>query len=90
MEEALYHIAREALNNALKHARAASVSVTLSRLAEQVVLEIMDDGCGFDPESVGQAGMGLTNMRERAESIGGALTVTSKPGAGTRVTVILS
>jgi signal transduction histidine kinase len=90
MEEALYHIAREALNNALKHARAASVSVTLSRQAEQVVLEIMDDGCGFDPESVGQAGMGLTNMRERAESIGGALTVTSKPGAGTRVTVILS
>jgi signal transduction histidine kinase len=90
VEEALYHIAREALNNALKHARAASVSITLSRQDGQVVLEIIDDGCGFDPASVGQAGMGLTNMRERADSIGGALTVTSKPGAGTRVTVILS
>jgi signal transduction histidine kinase len=55
-----------------------------------VVLEIIDDGCGFDPESVGQAGMGLITMRERAESIGGALSVTSRPGAGTRVTVVLS
>jgi len=89
-EEALYHIAREALNNALKHARAASVSVTLSCQDGKVVMEILDDGCGFDPESVGQAGMGLTTMRERAEGIGGTLTVTSKPGAGTRVTVILS
>jgi PAS domain S-box-containing protein len=90
VEEALYHIAREALNNALKHAQAASVSVTLSCQDGKVVMEILDDGCGFDPESVGAAGMGLTNMRARAESIGGALTVTSKPGAGTRVKVILS
>jgi len=90
VEEALYHIAREALNNALKHAQAASVSVTLGHQDGPVVLEIVDDGCGFDPETVGQAGMGLITMRERAESIGGALTVTSKPGAGTRVTVILA
>jgi len=89
VEEAVYHIAREALNNALKHARATSVSVTLSRRDQQIVLEIVDDGCGFDPETVGQAGMGLINMRERAESVGAVLTVTSKPGAGTRVEVIL-
>ncbi len=90
LEEALYHIALEALNNALRHAGAASVSVTLSRRNGGVVLEIMDDGCGFDPETLGGAGMGLTTMRERAESIGGRLNVTSKPGAGTRVKVVLS
>jgi PAS domain S-box-containing protein len=90
VEEALYHIACEALNNALKHARATSVSVTLSCQGSQAVLEVVDDGCGFDPETAGQAGMGLTTMRERAKSIGGTLTVTSGPGAGTRVKVILS
>jgi signal transduction histidine kinase len=87
VEEALYHITLEALNNALRHARATSVRVTLSQRDGPVILEIMDDGCGFDPESVDQAGMGLTTMRQRAESIGGRLTVTSKPGAGTRVRV---
>jgi signal transduction histidine kinase len=90
VEEALYHIAQEALNNAMRHARAASVSVKLSCQDGQVVLEIVDDGCGFDSKRVSGAGMGLTNMRARAESIGGVLTITSKPGAGTRVTVILS
>jgi signal transduction histidine kinase len=89
VEDALYHIALEALNNALRHARANSVTVTLGSQAQRIVLAIVDDGCGFDPETTGQAGMGLANMRERAEGVGGILTVTSRPGAGTRVEVVL-
>lgn len=89
VEDALYHIALEALNNALRHAGAKSVTVTLGSEDQRIVLAIEDDGCGFDPETAGQAGMGLANMRERAESVAGILTVTSRPGAGTRVDVVL-
>jgi PAS domain S-box-containing protein len=86
----LYHIAQEALNNALKHAAAAQVTVQLRAAGGRVELEIADDGVGFDPQAGGgQKGMGLANMRERAEQLGGRLTVESAPGQGTRVRVDL-
>jgi len=88
-EATLYQIAQEALNNALRHAHATTVTVHLGREGRQVILEIMDDGCGFDPESVAHGGMGLGNMRQRAEQIGGVLKITSVPGTGTRVKVSL-
>jgi signal transduction histidine kinase/HAMP domain-containing protein len=89
VETALYHIAQEALNNALKHARAATVTVTLARQAPQgVMLSVVDDGCGFDP-LVTRAGMGLGNMQTRAAEIGARLEISSQPGQGTRISVCL-
>ena len=86
----LYRIAQEALNNILKHARARNVTVSL-RLAEddkRVILEIADDGIGFDPAAVRErGGMGLRGMAERAEQLGGQLRIESEPGAGTIVQV---
>jgi signal transduction histidine kinase len=88
MEEELYRIAQEALNNALKHAAPTSVTVHVRGGDEYVELEIVDDGRGFDPDTVSdRGGMGLTSMRERAEKLGGSLTVLSAPGEGTRIKV---
>jgi signal transduction histidine kinase len=91
-EEALYGIAQEALNNALKHARASQVVLSIRVDAESAVLEVNDDGQGFDlAHVVDKGGLGLTSMRERAEEIGGLLMVHSVPDEGTlvRVTVPL-
>ena len=86
VEEELYRIAQEALNNALRHAAATSVTVRICVDSECVELEVADDGQGFAPETVGaKGGMGLTSMQERAEKLGGSLTICSAPGAGTRV-----
>jgi len=89
IETALYHIAQEALNNSLKHAQARSVTVYLTRTPQGVLLEVVDDGRGFDPGHVNSGGMGLSNMRARAEAIGAALEIDSRPGAGTRVRVLV-
>jgi signal transduction histidine kinase len=82
----LYHVAREALNNVLKHACAQSVCVLLTLGPDEVALEVNDDGKGFDPQ-VGKAsgGMGLGGMAERARRVGGEFAVQSCPGHGTRV-----
>jgi PAS domain S-box-containing protein len=88
VEEALYHIAQEALNNALKHAAATSVTVRLNREDHRLELEVADNGSGFDPQAVnGQGGLGLVSIRERVEKLGGVLTILSAPGAGTKVQV---
>jgi nitrate/nitrite-specific signal transduction histidine kinase len=88
VEKELYHIAQEALNNVLKHAAPATVTVHLHADDSSVELEIADDGSGFDGHEVAdKGGMGLVNMRQRAEQLGGSLTVLSSPGQGTRVRV---
>jgi signal transduction histidine kinase len=88
IEEGLYRIAQEALNNALKHACAQSVAVSLRLDQPTVVLEIVDDGIGFDPSTATEGGgLGFHGMVERATQLGGQLTVESKPGGGTRVRV---
>jgi signal transduction histidine kinase len=90
VEEGLYRIAQEALNNALKHAAPTSVTVRIRTDARGVMLEVSDDGRGFDPEGVSdEGGMGLANMRERAERLGGSLVVLSAPGEGTTVRLSL-
>jgi signal transduction histidine kinase len=86
-EQELYRLAQEALNNVLKHAHATRVSVRLEATAAGTVLEIVDDGVGFEPSSAGLDGYGLPGMRERAARLGGALEVDSAPGRGTRVWV---
>lgn len=91
VEEGLYRIAQEALNNILKHAAATSVTVRFYREDDLVALEIADNGAGFDPDAMtDHGGMGLVSMRERAERLGGSLTILSAPDAGTRVRVEVS
>ncbi|MFE9168715.1 GAF domain-containing sensor histidine kinase [Streptomyces kebangsaanensis] len=84
-EEAMLRVAQEALHNALRHARAEHVDVTLDRHGRGAVLRITDDGTGFDPRAVRRAGrhLGLVSMRDRASGVGGRLTVESAPGKGT-------
>ena len=90
VEEELYRIAQEALNNALKHAAPTLVTVTIRADGEHVELEVADNGRGFDPQTVtNNAGIGLTSMHERAQKLGATLDVTSAPGEGTRVRVTL-
>jgi signal transduction histidine kinase len=86
-EIALYYIAQEALNNILRHARAKSVLVTLRQGRQNVILEILDDGRGFDPKKVDGGGLGLRNMMERAVQVNGKLKIHSKPDAGTKIVV---
>jgi signal transduction histidine kinase len=90
VEQGLYRITQEALNNIFKHAQARNITVSL-RLAEHpqtTILEIADDGIGFDPSAVqGRGGLGLRGMAERVEQLGGQLRIKSEPGAGTIVQV---
>lgn len=89
-EEGLYRIAQEALNNALKHASATSVTVLIRANNERVELEVMDNGCGFNPSlSRASGGIGLASMQERVDALGGVLTIHSIPGEGTQVKVSL-
>jgi signal transduction histidine kinase len=92
IETALYRIVQEALTNIAKYARATHVSVLLERRDGQINAIVEDNGCGFDAEQVLRTGaaenrLGLYGMRERAELIGGALTVESQTGCGTTVFV---
>ncbi len=88
VENGLYRITQEVLNNSLKHAGATRVSLRLSLHDPYVELNIADNGRGFDPEAVkDQGGMGLTSIRERTESLGGKVLFVSKPGEGTQVQV---
>ncbi|HNT76713.1 MAG TPA: histidine kinase [Anaerolineae bacterium] len=89
VEAALYQITREALNNTLRHARADAVTVTLRQDGAAVWLEIVDDGCGFDRAALPPGGMGLLNMRARAQEIGGELEIVTQPGQGTRIKVVI-
>lgn len=81
----LYPIIMESLNNTLKHAHACHVSVRISGDASQLEVEIADDGRGFDPATVQPGGMGLRSMAERAERLGGTLSIHAAPDQGTRV-----
>jgi signal transduction histidine kinase len=90
IEEELYWIAQEALNNVRKHAVAQHVTVHLHFAAASVRLEVQDDGVGFDPQAVrseGRGGGGLRSIAERTVRLGGKLVYESKPGEGTRVII---
>jgi signal transduction histidine kinase len=88
VENNLYRIAQEALNNVAKHARASRVDVILERRDRNTVLIIEDDGSGFDPVATGPfESMGVASMRERAALVGGTLEIESKPEKGTTVFV---
>ena len=86
-EISLFFIAQEALNNILRHARAKTITVKLKQGRRNVILEIVDDGCGFDPKKLDGAGLGLENMKERTIKVNGKLKISSTPGEGTKVVV---
>jgi signal transduction histidine kinase len=84
VREAAFYIAADALGNVARHARARRAWIALRNADSSVVLEIRDDGVGFDYERAVD-GHGLRNMRERAFSVGGRLHVETAPGRGSRV-----
>jgi signal transduction histidine kinase len=87
VKEALYRIAVEAMNNAVKHARATRISLRLHAQGGIITLEVHDDGVGFDPQGEYPGHLGLRSMRERAAQIGAALEIESAPGRGAQVQV---
>ncbi|CAN5271639.1 PAS domain-containing sensor histidine kinase [soil metagenome] len=82
---AIYRIFHEALTNVARHSNARAVQVALSLEADHFVLDLRDDGCGFDVCATRNRSLGLLHMRERAREIGGALRIEASPGAGTRL-----
>ncbi|MEV4614729.1 sensor histidine kinase [Kitasatospora sp. NPDC049258] len=91
-EVALLRLTQEALANAVRHARAGRIAVTLAYLDDEVTLDVFDDGVGFDPRARSGGGrrtFGLHGMRERIAALGGSLTVESAPGEGTAVAAAL-
>jgi two-component system nitrate/nitrite sensor histidine kinase NarX len=86
----LVRIVQEALNNVRKHAHAESVRISFRRWENDLILEVVDNGNGFDPEDVPLAAQyGLRGMRERAELIGAEFQITSQPACGTTVRVFI-
>ncbi len=84
----VFHIAREAIFNALKHARATEMSISVTEDEEDIVLRLMDNGVGFDTSAPGPEGhYGMAMMRERAKVGGGSFDVASEPGEGTTIVV---
>ena len=86
----IYRVLQEALNNALRHSGADTIHVSLTAAKDRVRLCVKDNGCGFDPEDAIQitdplSGYGLKGMSDRAEVVGGSLSLDSSPGRGTTV-----
>jgi two-component system, NarL family, sensor histidine kinase DegS len=88
IEVTIFRILQEAINNAMKYANATNISVKYSEVNNKFTITVKDDGVGFNPicpkEYLG-SGKGLGNMKERANLIGGALFVFSKPNIGTSI-----
>ena len=88
VEEELYHIAQEALNNALKHSHAQHIRVRLAFSEAETRLEICDDGVGFALSPANNmGGLGLASLKERSQKIGATLNIDSVPGDGTTIIV---
>jgi PAS domain S-box-containing protein len=85
VETAIYRVVQEALTNAAKYANASKIRIALRQRDGALTATIEDDGRGFDPEFGSGDGLGLTGMRERAELVGGNLSVSSAPGEGTQI-----
>jgi signal transduction histidine kinase len=88
VRDEVYRVGREALVNAIRHAQARTIDVALDYRPDALVLTVSDDGIGIDEEvaAAGREGhWGLSGMRERADSVGGRLSVRSRAGTGTEV-----
>jgi signal transduction histidine kinase len=90
LETALYRMFQEALSNAVRHSAARHVDIRMARSNGVFEADIVDDGCGFDPDTLqfdghSPRGLGLLGMRERVTLCGGGLDIISRPGKGTRL-----
>jgi PAS domain S-box-containing protein len=85
LRDTVYAVAQEALQNVAKHAHAQHAHLTLKCDTERVVLEVRDDGIGFDAQACYPGHLGLRSMEERIARLGGAFYVESMPGCGTRI-----
>jgi two-component system CheB/CheR fusion protein len=86
----LYRVAEESLRNVAKHAKASQITVALSNSENKLVLSIEDDGAGFDPQHVkGKGGLGLVSITERTRIMGGTVSLESRPGDGTRISLTI-
>jgi two-component system sensor histidine kinase NreB len=85
LETVIYRVAQEAMTNAVKHAHATHLDVSLSGSDGDVRLTVTDNGLGFDLDNAEGKGLGLLGMRERADLVGGKLSVRSEQGEGTTV-----
>lgn len=91
LEEAVFRIVQEALNNVLKHARATKVTIRAGIESDLLTVEVIDNGVGFDPAApTTNKGIGLAGMRERVNELGGRLEIRSEPGKGTCVGITVS
>ncbi len=88
-EISIYRIVQETVNNVIKHSNASNAKVKIKRLENRVLIEIKDNGKGFDPQSLPKEkrSFGLTGVRERAQLLGGELVIDSQIGVGTKVSV---
>jgi signal transduction histidine kinase len=83
-------MAREALSNAVRHAHATRIILSLQSVESTLVLAIEDDGVGFEATAAPPSGhLGLANLRQRAIAIGGELTIDSTTGGGTRIRILV-
>jgi signal transduction histidine kinase len=89
VEEHLYRLTQEALHNVVKHAAASHVLVRLAHQDGRLLLEVKDDGLGFDPAAIPVGHLGLETMRTRAQSIGAEIAISSAPGEGTTIRVLV-
>jgi signal transduction histidine kinase len=88
LSTALFRIVQESLTNVARHSRASLVSVTLEHSSTDLLLEIRDDGIGISAtDAANTRSIGLTGMRERAQLVGGGLSISGAAGAGTTVRV---
>jgi PAS domain S-box-containing protein len=88
-KQVLYRVAQEAVHNIVKHARASHAFLSLQQVGDDLVLEVRDDGIGFDVTTPYPGHLGLVSMRERAAGLGGNLRIESQPGQGTAVVAVL-
>ena len=90
-EISLYRVLQESLNNAIKHAQASYASISLSTNDDKLIMKVTDNGVGFDPQKVlsknQSTGLGLRNITERIEALGGTFELASQPGEGTSLIV---
>jgi signal transduction histidine kinase len=84
-KDVLYRVGQEAMHNAARHAHASRVALNLHVTGHEIVLEVIDDGIGFDPTATHAGHLGLRSMRERMMELGGTLAIESEPGSGTRI-----
>jgi len=87
VQVAIYRVCQEALNNVAKHAGASRLEINLKHEDTAIELSLRDDGQGFDPGQTISGHYGLSMMRERAEAVGALLSITSRPGHGTELTI---